>query len=264
MEVKKIKQKHGLTPLVLGNLLLIQGVISLFIGNATALSYLLIGIGIISVLLSFAVKTNKLEAFELEEDQADKQRLESASRMMIIPSFDVSRTYTFYDLQGNSLGVVREQPLTKMQVITRTLFSIAALQFILPQRSFFRLDEENVITIDKRGGLRTEYEIFDENGMLALTYKREKGKYAHIYNRAGELVCTIDKPALSLEIKMLTQEENQMFRMQISGIPTEAMQMFGEVDGDIIDISHEHIQKDLYYPFLCLLVIMSTQHRNTA
>ncbi|WP_078551605.1 hypothetical protein [Bacillus alkalicellulosilyticus] len=258
MTEKKIKQNRGYLIGALVGIVFFNYFFMLFrAGNyeGMGLSLLLIVVGVV-ILLWFRTKEGK--RFETPQMNFDPSLYKEVSRFMIVPTYDASMEYTYYTLQGDKLAHSFVKPLTKSQDATRFLFSLASLSFILPVRTNVTLGTDRYI-VDKHGGFKTKFSVYNEEGRLCYTFRKTKDyKHGVVTNRNGDVLAVLQDSLGSMQVHITDLDKKQLFRIRIGGIPTEAMALFGDVDGDIVDC-YELVSDSLYTLPLLLSMMFRSQ-----
>lgn len=187
-----------------------------------------------------------------------EENLLTTRRMMLISGVNLRTPYSFYSLNGKEIGIVEEQK-TSIQQIFHFLFLMIGLAPILPMHIRL-MTSEKTIHITKQGGWNKGYNIYDEQGRLISYFQPDNKVWKRmtigIFSPEGEKVADLKDNGSGDSFTVAKEDGTRLLFMRIGGVPVEAMELFGTVEGDIIDIDREYVTPMLFLQIIPAPIII--------
>lgn len=167
--------------------------------------------------------------------------------------------YLFYGLNGEKLAEVKAQVPPDEKWLRLLLSLLFRLDRILDETYTIQTEKRTYI-LRKPQGWNKPYILKDENGTVIAGYKRNLKNMikvqAVIASANGEVCGKIDQGISAEEIIVSGNDGQKWLRIRIGGIPTEAMELFANTTGSIVDFyvdsqSDEERMKLIAIPIVC-------------
>ncbi|MEB1805926.1 MAG: hypothetical protein LPK26_01200 [Bacillaceae bacterium] len=223
--------------------------------------FLTFGLGTASLLIAYwrmkqikEVQSNqpKTNEIELTDD------LFTARRLMFVSSVSLREPYTYYSLEGQVVGKFKEE-ITSAQQILRIITRMI-LPFELFPRVLHLKTAKQTLTIEKRGGFFRPYKVYDQNQQLLSQIELGKkiiARYTlNIFDAAGEYIGNVTNVGSQSAYTVMMKDGKEVMFIRMGGIPKEAMQLFGTVEGDIVDIKREHVSDDEFLQIVSIPLLI--------
>lgn len=180
-----------------------------------------------------------------EKDIADipmlmvnEQSIFNVRRVMFDSKVDFFGHYLFYSLNGEKLAEVKAQVPPDEKWLRLLLSLLFRLVRILDETYTIQTEKRTYI-LRKPQGWNKPYILKDENGTVIAGYKRNVKNMlkvqAVIANANGEVCGKIDQGISAEEIIVSGNDGEKWLRIRVGGIPTEAMELFANATGSIVD-----------------------------
>ncbi|OLO25600.1 hypothetical protein BTR23_24590 [Alkalihalophilus pseudofirmus] len=179
-------------------------------------------------------------------------------RMMFVSSVSPREPFTFYSLDGKVIATFQEE-ITTVQQLLRFTFGIIIPLNVFPLVLQFKAGNRTV-SIEKRGGIFRPYYVYDENRKLLTKYELGKkilARYTlNIFDGTGKSIAVVKDDGSQSGYSVKSNDGKEFMFIRISGVPTEAMELFGTVEGDIVDIHRDHLTENEFLQLIATPLIM--------
>ncbi|MEN1938172.1 sugar ABC transporter ATP-binding protein [Paenibacillus sp. 102] len=167
---------------------------------------------------------------------------------------------TYFGLEGNTMGMLKEKYDSKIQTIWKSILSFFFKG--MNEQQFYLLNElgEELLVIKKKRGVRNSYTFYsimgerigEFNQLLSLTkwewsFLSSEGK--EIGKVTGDLSGTLQKGKW---------QDGTYIDVKEDGIPLEAVQYFSASGGSLVTVSvakHTELQRAVYYAVAAIITL---------
>lgn len=189
----------------------------------------------------------------------DKQSIFTIRRAMFDTKAHFFGNYLFYSLNGEKLAEVKAQVPPDEKWLRHLLSLLFRFDRILDE-TYIIQTEKKTYQLRKPLGWNKPYILKDEKGTVLGGYKKTTKNVlrveAVIANASGQVVGKIEQGISPEEIIARGNDGEKWLRIRIGGIPTEAMELFANTTGSIVDFfvdseAEDERMKLIAIPIVC-------------
>ncbi|WP_216830792.1 hypothetical protein [Alkalihalobacterium elongatum] len=242
-----------------GSILYFIGLIVLFYGtqgislDKILIYFITFGLGTITLLLAYWRVKQMNETASQMDTVVNTEEFFKARRLMFVSSVSLREPYTFYTLDGNVVAKFQEEVMSAQQFL-RLIVNIVFPFNVFPLVMYLKAGKRT-LTVEKRGGFFRPFEVYDEHRKLLGKFELGKkiiARYTlNIFDEKGQYLANINDVSTQSAYTVKLKDEKEAMFIRIGGIPTEALQLFGTIEGDIVDIEREHLTEE---EFLLMII----------
>ncbi|GEL07382.1 hypothetical protein [Salisediminibacterium halotolerans] len=184
-----------------------------------------------------AAKKRRAESLQLAvPDRA--QPLAGHRRLMIVPFVHWLREYVLFTLDGQAVARIHENVSGFRRIASIPLHVIGLRAFL---KKSLHISNQNglLYRLEKKRGLKHRSHLYHADGTHLGYYDinvwNPARSYTTIFNPAGEQIGENHGGFSGMQFEIRNQSGNPVIQIKYEGIPTEALETFSGVRGDIID-----------------------------
>lgn len=223
--------------------------------------FITFGLGTASLLFAYW-RMKQIKEVQSKQPQANETKLTedlfTARRLMFVSSVSLREPYTYYSLDGQVVGKFNEE-ITSAQQVLRFIIRIILPFDVFPLVLHLKTTKQTLL-IEKQGGFFRPYKVYDENQQLLSQIelgKKIMARYTlNIFDAAGEYIGNVTNVGSQSAYTVKLEDEKEVMFIRMGGIPTEAMELFGTVEGDIVDIKREHMSDDEFLQIISIPLLI--------
>ncbi|PYZ98914.1 hypothetical protein CR205_10190 [Alteribacter lacisalsi] len=212
-------------------------------------------------LLITGIVKKKLAVKKLQKPpvtDADRD-LFSARRTMILTHMHWLREYEIYAMDGTRLIHVKEKGGRGHKAASFVLQLVGVRSF-LKKRLVVENNGDIIFYIEKERGINAPYYLLDRNRNTAASYKMNllnpMKQFAVIRDGSGNVIGENDGKFSGIHFKVRNKEGEQLIELFHQGIPSEAINMFGWSNGDMLVTNQSRLSEDTRPAFILAPVIV--------